>query len=66
MDCQPAPKNFNELALLASYLNPALSGIVIGPRNRKQLDDTMNYWDRLKNELAPGQAGMPESFCRVC
>lgn len=43
----PAPQNFNELALLASYTNPALSGIIIGPRTVQQLDSTLDYWQAL-------------------
>lgn len=44
----PAPQNFNELALLASYTNPALSGIIIGPRTLPQLDSTLDYWQSLQ------------------
>lgn len=44
----PAPQNFNELALLASYTNPALSGIIIGPRTVVQLDSTLDYWQSLQ------------------
>lgn len=47
---KPAPKNLNELALLTSYLNTALSGVIMGPRNVEQLEDTMRFWDRLKAE----------------
>lgn len=53
---QPAPKNFNELALLTSYLNPALCGVIIGPRNKEQLESSMKYWDHLKTESSAGDA----------
>lgn len=49
----PAPKDFNELALLIAYLNPELSGIIIGPRNLTQLESSMNYWQRLLKESEP-------------
>lgn len=47
---RPTPKDFNELALLTSYLNPALSGTIIGPRNVGQLESTMHFWNRLGKE----------------
>jgi hypothetical protein len=46
----PTPKNINELLLLCSYCNPKLSGIIIGPRNIKQLYDTLYYWQKIKDE----------------
>lgn len=45
---EPRPTTLNELALAASYVNPALSGVVIGPRNIDQLDSTLSYWAALK------------------
>lgn len=47
---RPSPNNFNELALLTSYLNPALSGIIIGPRDVGQFLSTLNFVSRLKIE----------------
>jgi len=46
----PRPTSLNELALAKAYVNPALSGVIIGPRNVEQLDNTMHYWDRLKQQ----------------
>jgi len=45
---EPRPTSLNELALACSYTNPALSGVIIGPRNIGQLVDTMKYWKKLK------------------
>lgn len=45
---EPRPMTLNELALAASYVNPALSGVVIGPRNVQQLENTLAYWESLK------------------
>jgi aryl-alcohol dehydrogenase-like predicted oxidoreductase len=45
---QPRPSSLNELALAISYVNPALSGVIIGPRNIEQLLNTMKYWEELK------------------
>ncbi len=53
---KPAPRNINELALLTSYQNTALSGIIIGPRNIEQLESTMQFWGRLKAETKAGDA----------
>jgi aryl-alcohol dehydrogenase-like predicted oxidoreductase len=47
---EPAPKSLNELALLSSFINPALCGVIIGPRNKKQLENSMFYWDSMKIE----------------
>ena len=47
----PAPMNLNELALITSFLNSALSGLIIGPRNVAQLESTMRYWKLIKNEV---------------
>ncbi|EJN33190.1 aldo/keto reductase [Pseudomonas sp. GM80] len=44
----PRPTTLNELALAASYVNPVLSGIVIGPRNLEQLKGTLAYWALLE------------------
>ena len=45
---QPAPKNFNELALLVAFLNSALSGVIIGARNKEQLESTIKFWNQLE------------------
>lgn len=47
---EPRPTTLNELALAASFVNPALSGIVIGPRNTEQLDSTLDYWKLLQTQ----------------
>jgi len=46
----PPPSNLNELALTTSFLNPALSGVIIGPRNVAQLRSTLSFWSRLRKE----------------
>lgn len=51
-ELEPPPKNLNELALSHSYRNPALSGVIVGPRNMEQLDGTICFWDRLKEECS--------------
>jgi aryl-alcohol dehydrogenase-like predicted oxidoreductase len=43
----PAPQNFNDIALLSSYLNPALHAVIIGPRNGAQLHSSTTYWHAL-------------------
>ena len=45
---EPHPMTLNELALAVSYVNPSLSGIVIGPRNVEQLQNTLAYWKSLE------------------
>jgi len=45
---EPRPASLNELALAAAYVNPALSGVIIGPRNLNQLESTLEYWRKLK------------------
>lgn len=44
----PSPTNLNQLSLLNSYCNQALSGSIVGPRNLQQLEDTLSYWSELK------------------
>jgi hypothetical protein len=44
----PRPMTLNELAMAASYVNPSLSGVVIGPRNIEQLENTLAYWKSLE------------------
>ncbi|WP_223271518.1 hypothetical protein, partial [Pseudomonas fluorescens] len=45
---EPRPVTLNELALAGTYVNPALSGVVIGPRNLEQLENTLAYWELLQ------------------
>lgn len=53
----PRPGSLNELALLTTYLNPGLSGVIIGPRNLDQLCTTQQYWQQLETQCdAPLQA----------
>lgn len=52
----PVPTNLNELALITSFLNPALSGIIIGPRDVAQLLSTQIFWSRLRSECSPDMA----------
>ena len=42
----PTPRSLNDLALLIARMNPALSGIIIGPRNVEQLEDSIDFWKR--------------------
>lgn len=53
---RPSPTNLNELALITSFLNPALSGVIIGPRDVTQLLSTQNFWSRLKKECSADMA----------
>jgi aryl-alcohol dehydrogenase-like predicted oxidoreductase len=46
---EPRPASLNELALAAAFVNPALSGVIIGPRNLSQLESTLEYWHKLKS-----------------
>ncbi|UUT11187.1 aldo/keto reductase [Pseudomonas zeae] len=61
---EPRPTTLNELALAASFVNPALSGIVIGPRNTDQLDSTLTYWKSLQAlaEKSKGQKIFTQLF----
>lgn len=53
----PRPASLNELALLTSFLNPGLSGVIVGPRGLDQLRTTQRYWQQLESEChAPQQA----------
>lgn len=46
----PRPSSLNELALLTTFLNPSLSGVIVGPRSVEQLRATQGYWHRLATE----------------
>lgn len=59
---KPVPRNLNELALSISYLNPELSGVVIGPRNIEQVENTIRFWGRLKTESSPDMAAILPKF----
>jgi aryl-alcohol dehydrogenase-like predicted oxidoreductase len=48
----PAPADFNELAMRQAFFNPALSGIIVGPRTSRQLDSTMAYWEALERSAS--------------
>lgn len=45
----PRPSSLNDLALAFIFANPALSGVIIGPRNKEQLLNTLTYWDALNS-----------------
>ncbi|MNJ12155.1 putative aldo-keto reductase [compost metagenome] len=45
----PRPTTLNDLALAFTYANPALCGLIIGPRNTEQLLNTLDYWNTLSN-----------------
>lgn len=49
----PKPRNINELSLLISFYNTALSGIIVGPRTVEQLDDTVWWWNEIKVNSTP-------------
>lgn len=44
---EPKPNTLNDLALIKTYMNPALSGVIISPRNVEQLADTLCFWKKL-------------------
>lgn len=43
----PSPSNFADFALLYTYCNKDLNGVIIGPRNVGQLSQSYEYWRRL-------------------
>lgn len=44
----PAPKNHYDIALYLTYVNAALSGVIIGPRNSEQLYQILEFWNKLE------------------
>ena len=46
----PRPQTMNELALMMSWANPALHGVILGPRNVDQLTQSLVSWDHLNRE----------------
>lgn len=44
---QPRPSNLNQLSLAFAHSNDSLSGVIIGPRNVLQLEETIQYWASL-------------------
>lgn len=40
-----------QLPLVHAACNPALDGVVVGPRTRHQLRDTLDFWQRICEEL---------------
>ena len=44
----PHPTTLNDLALAFAYFNPSLTGVIIGPRNEKQLLTSLDYWKKLR------------------
>ncbi len=48
--------NFNDLALLYSYVNPHLSGVIVAPSSVEQMQQTYLFWKRLHNII-------PEKKC---
>lgn len=53
-DLAAPPKDLNQLALMASWANPFLSGVILGPRTAIQLSETLDYWAGLsaRNDAA--------------
>ncbi len=45
----PCPVNINQLSLAFAHCNDFLSGVIIGPRNIKQLEETLSFWADLNN-----------------
>jgi aryl-alcohol dehydrogenase-like predicted oxidoreductase len=43
----PCPININQLSLAFAHCNDFLSGVIIGPRNIKQLEETLRFWEDL-------------------
>jgi hypothetical protein len=62
---RPSPTNLNELALITSFLNPALSGVIVGPRDVAQLLSTQSFWSRLKNECSADMAARLPSLIEL-
>ncbi len=61
----PAPADLNELALLNGYCNPALSGIIAGPRTVQQLEKTMHFWKMLKAECTAAMAAKVSAVAKT-
>lgn len=40
----PSPKNINQISIALAHSNPSLAGIVIGPSNLGQLEESIKYW----------------------
>lgn len=53
-DSDNAPKNFNELALHDAFCREGLRGVVMGPRNASQLQNTLEYWNALSRVASHG------------
>lgn len=51
---QPAPTNMNAFALALTWSNPALTGVILGPRRVDQLTASLDYLDELD---ASGERG---------
>jgi aryl-alcohol dehydrogenase-like predicted oxidoreductase len=56
----PRPANLNQLSLAFAHFNASLAGVIIGPRNIQQLEDTLRYWAEL--EKSGNKSGWPELF----
>lgn len=57
---EPRPTDLNQLSLAFAHSNDALSGVIIGPRNVQQLEDTLRYWSALEN--SDNSSGWTELF----
>lgn len=49
---EPRPVTMNQLSMAFAHSNAALSGVIIGPRNVGQLEDTVKYWKELEQSGA--------------
>ena len=61
---RPEPRDLNGLALAAAYHNPALSGVILGPRNTRQLQESLAFWRELGECDSPGMAAIISDFAR--
>ena len=54
-DLADPPANLNELAMMLSWANPSLAGVILGPRTAVQLADSLRYWERLSARKDVGE-----------
>ncbi len=45
----PSPQNFYDISLYLAFINPDLSGMIIGPKNIEQLSKIFRFFEQLKN-----------------
>lgn len=47
----PEPRSFNDVALMRVFLINQLSGVILGPSNTAQLDDSLSFISRLSSQI---------------